>query len=312
MKLPPRAAQALLDLLGLLDRAGYDFVTLTPATHARVLKRPGMDIARDLRGIFGWSLPFAPDGVPEPLRALLDVPELFAAEGALLRSRVRVSRLGGRLFAHSSYPTDDKDAVFFGPDSYRFVDFIRAELGRVTGARRLVDMGAGSGVGGIMAAAMVPGARITLLDVNRDALAFAAVNARHGGVEVEPVEGAALADVAGLVDLVLANPPYIVDEEERDYRQGGDLNGAGVSLDWALEAAARLERGGRMLLYTGVAIVEGRDVLKAMLERDLPGLGCSLRYRELDPDVFGEELDKTAYARVERIAAVGAVIEAAR
>jgi hypothetical protein len=31
-------------------------------------------------------------------------------------------------------------------------------------------------------------------------------------------------------------------------------------------------------------------------------------YRELDPDVFGEDLDEPAYAQVERIALVGAVI----
>jgi len=28
-------------------------------------------------------------------------------------------------------------------------------------------------------------------------------------------------------------------------------------------------------------------------------------YRELDPDVFGEELERPAYARVERIAVIG-------
>jgi hypothetical protein len=32
-----------------------------------------------------------------------------------------------------------------------------------------------------------------------------------------------------------------------------------------------------------------------------------LRYRELDPDIFGEELEKQAYADVERIAAVAAI-----
>jgi len=51
------------------------------------------------------------------------------------------------------------------------------------------------------------------------------------------------------------------------------------------------------------------DELRAALERELPALGCTLRYRELDPDLFGEELDKPAYADVERIAAVGAVVE---
>jgi hypothetical protein len=60
-----------------------------------------------------------------------------------------------------------------------------------------------------------------------------------------------------------------------------------------------------MLLYSGAAIVDGRDGLKTALEA-LPG--AAVRYAEIDPDVFGEELDKPPYAGVERIAAVGAVI----
>ena len=63
-----------------------------------------------------------------------------------------------------------------------------------------------------------------------------------------------------------------------------------------------------MLLYTGSAIVAGRDALREALAEALPRLGCSLRYEELDPDVFGEELDQPDYRNVERIAVVGAVI----
>ena len=87
--------------------------------------------------------------------------------------------------------------------------------------------------------------------------------------------------------------------------------GSRLSLDWAMEGAQRLAPGGRMLLYTGSAIVGGHDALREALERDLPRIGCTLRYREIDPDIFGEELERPAYAQVERIAAVGAVIEAA-
>ena len=48
---------------------------------------------------------------------------------------------------------------------------------------------------------------------------------------------------------------------------------------------------------------------RAALEREVAALGCTLRYRELDPDIYGEELERSSYADVERIAAVGAVIE---
>ena len=55
----------------------------------------------------------------------------------------------------------------------------------------------------------------------------------------------------------------------------------------------------------------GRDGLKEALAEQLPGLGCSLRYAEIDPDIFGELVEQPGYEDVERVAAVGAVIRKA-
>jgi hypothetical protein len=85
--------------------------------------------------------------------------------------------------------------------------------------------------------------------------------------------------------------------------------GAQASLDWTLAAADRLGANGRMLLYTGSAIVDGRDALKEALARELPRRGCTLTYEEIDPDIFGEQLESAAYRGVERIAAVGATVQ---
>ena len=63
--------------------------------------------------------------------------------------------------------------------------------------------------------------------------------------------------------------------------------------------------GGAFLLYTGSAIVDGEDRLKGALLETLRGF--DVRYREIDPDVFGEELEREDYADVERIAVVGVV-----
>jgi hypothetical protein len=57
--------------------------------------------------------------------------------------------------------------------------------------------------------------------------------------------------------------------------------------------------------------VDGRDRLREALEERLPELDCSLRYTEIDPDIFGELLDQPGYETVERVAAVGAVISKA-
>ena len=62
-----------------------------------------------------------------------------------------------------------------------------------------------------------------------------------------------------------------------------------------------------MLLYTGSATVGGEDGLERELRDKLPA-DCCLHYAEIDPDIFGEELERTTYSVVERIAAIGAVI----
>ncbi len=303
---------ALLALLTWLKGQGYHFITPTPDTHSRVIARAGMERARDLRGAFGWSLPFGPELLPADLLAQLQAAGLVKEEAGGLKSTVRASCLHDQLFLHSAYPTTDEDSVFFGPDTYRFLAFMRAELAQLPPARHLVDLGTGSGAGGIVAALIDHAESVTLIDVNPRALMFAGVNAKAAGVEATLVRGSSLDTVSPPIDLVIANPPFIMDEHDRTYRDGGGMNGAQVSFDWTLDAARRLEPGGRMLLYTGVAIVDGRDALHEALKQTLPEHGCTLRYAELDPDIFGEELDKKPYAQVERIAAVGAVVEKAR
>ncbi len=307
MKLPfPLAAHALL---AALEERGYQFVTPTPATHARVIARRGQ--ARDLRDVFGWSLPFSASAIEPDIADLLRSADLLEERGDLFLSKVRVSSLGEHLFLHSAYPTIAQDAVFFGPDSYRFAAFLEAELPKLPRRRHMVDFGAGSGVGAIVAAKHAD--NVSLIDINENALRLARANALHAEISFR-ISGAerwrflnagALDAVEGDVDCVIANPPYIADPAHRAYRDGGGMHGGELSLSWAREAAARLESGGAFLLYTGSAIVGGEDKLKAALENTLGGFDLS--YREIDPDVFGEELERDDYADVDRIAVVGLV-----
>jgi methylase of polypeptide subunit release factors len=291
-------AEPLLALLGLLETRGYDFVPPTPATHGRVIARPEKARARDLRDVFGWSLPF--DSIEPRVLDLMRQGEILEATPAGFRSLLRVARLNGHLYLHSAYPTTAKDAVFLGPDSYRFADLLRSRAGR---AQRIADMGAGTGVGALSVGC--EDAERVLTDINPAALCLARINAAHAGREVTTVQGEGLAGAEGDFDLILANPPYMADENDRDYRDGGGQHGAGLSIRWAREAVARLRPGGRFLLYSGSAIVEGGDALKAALETID---GVRLDYSEIDPDVFGEELDRPAYRDVERIAVIGAVL----
>jgi hypothetical protein len=61
-------------------------------------------------------------------------------------------------------------------------------------------------------------------------------------------------------------------------------------------------------LYTGAPVVKGRDIFLHGVEQRLSKSALSWSYRELDPDVFGEEIGVGAYTRVERIAAVGLTV----
>jgi methylase of polypeptide subunit release factors len=306
---------ALVRVAAWLEGEGYRFTTVTPATHARVNARPGNGVARGLRDVFGWSRPFSASLLPaaamQPLRV---AGLLLPAEGGLLRSAVRFSTLGGLLFAHSAYPTVEEDAVFFGPDTHRFVDLVQQELRRqpLPAGGRILDVGCGSGAGGILAAQAAAAAApaLGLTDISHRALAFAKADAAHARCTgVEFAQGDLFHALPGPWDLIVANPPYLNDGKERLYRHGGGRWGEALSARIVREGVERLNAGGRLVLYTGAVMVEGRDPLFEALRPHLDAAGHPWSYREMDPDVFGEELEEPAYADAERIAAVALVVQ---
>jgi SAM-dependent methyltransferase len=294
-------------LLRMLQAQNYSFITPTPATHARVAARPGKQNARDLRDVFGWSLPFAAGVAPYQILDQMRRADTLEQRGDLFASRFRVSTLGADLVLHSAYPTTQNDAVFFGPDSYRFAAFLRAELMQFRTIGHLVDIGAGAGAGALAALRSADIAHLTLTDINPAALDLARTNLAAAGrtEHVDFLLCDALSGVARPVDVIIANPPYIIDASRRAYRDGGGMHGSEISLNWAKAAAQKLAPGGALLLYTGSTIVNGEDVFKAALHEALGDF--DITYRELDPDVFGEELERDVYADVDRIAIIGAV-----
>ena len=152
--------------------------------------------------------------------------------------------------------------------------------------------------------------RLVLADINQRALRFSRINAALNGVPgVQVVESDLYANVDGPFDLIIANPPYLVDPLQRTYRHGGGTFGSALSLSIAEQGIAHLARGGRLLLYTGSAIIDGVDLFHQALGERLSGRAVRLGYEEIDPDVFGEELDAPPYDRADRIAVVAATLE---
>lgn len=300
---------ALVALGRSLKEEGYRFVAVTPATHGLVLNRP--EASTTLRSIFGWNRPFQRDEIATAMFELLSEADALAPDNGRYRSRVRFATIGDMVFAHSAFPTTEPDAVFFGPDTYRFVRLVRDSVADVASDRRLrlVDVGSGSGAGGLYAARCLPGeAEILLADINRKALVFSAVNAAINDVAHARVLHSDILDgLEGEADLIIANPPYLVDEERRLYRHGGGDLGVAVAARITAEGLARLAAGGRLILYTGTPIIAGGDPFFDSVEPFLKLYCSQFRYEEVDPDVFGEELRKPSYAGVDRIAVVSLV-----
>ncbi len=116
----------------------------------------------------------------------------------------------------------DRRVLIPRPETEMVVEVALAELGRLGASRPLVvDLGTGSGAIAISVALEVPGARVWGTDRSKDALAVARANlAGMGGRVASRVRLAAgdwfaalPRELRGGVDLVVANPPYVGDDE---------------------------------------------------------------------------------------------------
>lgn len=305
----PIDARQLLRLGEALRAAGYAFVTPSNATVKRVNARAGNGLARDAAGQFGWGRPVE-EGAQLPWLEYVREARLAHRDGQAWRSALRAATLGQDLLFHTSGPGAAPDAVFFGPDSYRFVRALELELAaRPQHCARALDLGCGAGAAAITLARHFPHAQVLATDINPKALQLAEVNATLAGCGNIAFRHSDLYESSGGgYDLIAANPPFIADPAGRTYRNGGGADGLDTTrriIDGALD---RLAPGGALMLYTAVAVTAGQDPLLAHVRQQLRGSGVQLAYSEIDPDVFGELLSEPPYREADRLAAVWLVL----
>jgi release factor glutamine methyltransferase len=157
---------------------------------------------------------------------------------------------------------------------------------------RVADVGTGSGCLAIVLATQFRQARVTATDISRDALIVARRNAARHRVEdrVAFVACDLLAAVSTTFDLVVANPPYVPENERlnlepevRDHEPGNALfaSGDGTSVIEALvrQAAAHLEPGGLLIFELGA----GQAPAVTSLLSAAPGLTLLT----IEPDLQG-------------------------
>ncbi len=298
---------ALLKLLNFLESNSYRFITVTPLTHARINTRANTRAATpiDMRAIFGWNRSFTEADAGRELFELMRAADILEPGGSGWRSRIRISSLDSVLFVHSAFPTTQADAIFFGPDTYRFIAALKYHLSRRSQSiKRILDIGCGAGPGAIIAARLFPDAEVIGADINEAALDTARFNAVAAQTSnVSFVQSNLFDNLSGDFDLIIANPPYLVDASQRAYRHGGGALGAGLSEAIVQGSIQRLSANGSLMLYTGVAICNGIDPFRqsagAIIGNDFKWI-----YEEIDPDIFSEELLQQSYVDCDRIAAV--------
>jgi release factor glutamine methyltransferase len=89
---------------------------------------------------------------------------------------------------------------------------VEAALDLPAGAR-VVDVGTGSGAIALALKAERPDIKVIATELSPGALAVARANAQRLGLDVEMLEGDLLEPVAGPLDAVLSNPPYVADRD---------------------------------------------------------------------------------------------------
>jgi release factor glutamine methyltransferase len=138
-------------------------------------------------------------------------------------------------------------------------------------APRILDVGTGTGAIALALKQERPDATVTATDLSADALALAGENAEANELEVRFVEGDLLAGVAGPLDLVVSNPPYVgaeeldaLEPEVRDWEPRSALADEGQTL--------RLARAARSVL-DGWLVLEVHEERAQALSDELVKLG---------------------------------------
>lgn len=147
----------------------------------------------------------------------------------------------------------------------------------------ITDVGTGSGAIAVSLALRLPQARIYAIDVSPRALEVASINCRRHNVGVQLLEGDLLDPLPEPADIVVANLPYVRDDEmgglsaeirlhEPSIALSGGRDGLDAVRRLIAGAPARLRPGGAVLLEIAPAQVQA---LTEWVEINLPGAGVS-------------------------------------
>ena len=141
------------------------------------------------------------------------------------------------------------------PNVYRPSDdsFLLADKIQVKKGEKVLDMGTGCGIQGIIASKME--GVVTSSDISDDALKCARKNSELNSVNITFVKSDLFENIEGKFDLIVFNPPYLPTEpgspdDEIEKALDGGEKGKEVTLMFLEELKDHLSHDGRALLVT--------------------------------------------------------------
>jgi release factor glutamine methyltransferase len=241
---------------------------------AREFRSRGLDTPElDARVLVGHALGLDHAGLAVQSRRALstDEADAVAALAARRLAREPVARIVGHKEFWGLPFRLNADTLLPRPETETVVEAALAAVGHGSGAVRVADLGTGSGALLIALLSELPGAFGVGTDVSLAALDCARGNAAALGLGTRTAfvacdYGAAL---AGAVDLLVSNPPYVVRDdiatlqsEVRDFDPRRALDGGPDGLDGYRAIAADAQR---LLSGEGVLVLElGQGQLDAV------------------------------------------------
>ena len=172
----------------------------------------------------------------------------------------------------------DKRVLVPRPETEELAGLAAAFLRTRSGELSAMDYGAGSGAIGLWLAKEFPALRLKAVEKSARALACAAENAAALGLadRVEFIKASTLEPVAGPVDLIVSNPPYIptsvipglAPEVLSEPRVALDGGGDGLDIAWMLvrQAPSKLKKNGALIMELGGA--QAKKIMAAMPDSD--------------------------------------------
>ncbi len=241
-----------------------------------VLRRPATDRA--------WLLSHGSDPLPETAHNAL-----LALAGRSLAGEPLGYLTGQQAFYGLDLQVDARVLVP-RPDTETLVDWALDVLAPQPAAH-VVDLGTGSGAIALALKHSRPSLQVQAVDYSEDALAVARANAQRLGLEVRFQQGSWLSGIAGPLDAIVSNPPYIREDDEHlpalrhEPRQALTAGADGLNDIRTIitQSRERLRQGGWLLLEHGYdqapavrTLLQEAGLAQVQSRNDLAGIArCS-------------------------------------